>query len=147
MTQEDSFLPVAGEAHRCLATHGVQTCLQVSQVLTRIGDKWVILIIMLLLDRPRRFSELKREIGGISQRMLTLTLRHLERDGLVERTVTPTIPPRVDYALTDTGHSLALPARALGEWAGRNLETIQRARTAYDLVNADGAQDVPSRSL
>jgi DNA-binding HxlR family transcriptional regulator len=81
-------------------------CRKVSQVLARIGDKWSVLIVMLLGDGPRRFNEIKRMVGGISQRMLTLTLKGLERDGLVTRTVFPTIPPRVDYQLTDLGRSL-----------------------------------------
>src|SRR3954469_3353513 len=86
---------------------------RVSQVLSRIGDKWSVLVIMLLHRGAHRFSALKRSIGGISQRMLTLTLRNLERDGLVSRTVTPSIPPRVDYELTEMGRSLAEPVKAL----------------------------------
>src|SRR6476660_3768951 len=84
-------------------------CRRVSHVLSRIGDQWSVLVIMLLHRGPHRFSALKRSIGGISQRMLTLTLRNLERDGLVSRTVTPSIPPRVDYELTELGHSLQVP--------------------------------------
>lgn len=89
-------------------------CLKVTQVLSRVGDKWTVLIIILLRERKYRFSELKRGIEGISQRMLTLTLRNMERDGLVTRTVTPTIPPRVDYELTVIGHSLAGPVKTPG---------------------------------
>ncbi|TRW14907.1 winged helix-turn-helix transcriptional regulator [Glacieibacterium frigidum] len=107
-------------------------CRAVNTVLTRIGDKWTVLIVMMLADGPRRFNELKRAIGGISQRMLTLTLRGLERDGLVTRTVFPTIPPRVDYALTDLGHSLLVPVRALGGWAFEHIPTIEAARDAFD---------------
>ena len=103
-----------------------------SQVLSRIGDKWSVLIIMLLWRGPRRFSEIKRAVEDISQRMLTLTLRGLERDGLVTRTVTPTIPPRVDYELTDLGRSLAEPVQALGQWACHNLDAIDGARARYD---------------
>jgi DNA-binding HxlR family transcriptional regulator len=104
----------------------------VGTVLARVGDKWSILVVMTLTDGPRRFNELKRIIGGISQRMLTFTLRGLERDGLVSRTVTPTIPPRVDYELTELGRSLQVPVQALGSWAFANLPTIQAARTRFD---------------
>ena len=107
-------------------------CRRVSQVLSRIGDKWSVLVIMLLHREPHRFSALKRNIGGISQRMLTLTLRNLERDGLVSRTVTPSIPPRVDYELTEMGRSLAEPVKALGAWAFRHLDAIGAAQTRYD---------------
>lgn len=108
-------------------------CRVVSGVLSRIGDKWSVLVVMLLSGGPKRFSELKRAIGSISQRMLTLTLRGLERDGLVGRTVTATtIPLRVDYALTDLGHSLCEPVGALGSWALRNHERIEEARKAFD---------------
>src|ERR1044071_10404101 len=90
-------------------------CRAVSGILARVGDKWSVLIIMRLGEGSRRFNEIKRMIGGISQRMLTLTLRNLERDGLVKRTVTPSIPPRVDYELTDLGRDLLIPVAALGE--------------------------------
>jgi DNA-binding HxlR family transcriptional regulator len=113
--------------------------MRVSQVLARVGDKWSILVIGTLGAGPRRFSELKRGIEGISQRMLTLTLRGLERDGLVTRTVTPTIPPRVDYELTDLGRSLLKPVNALGEWAIANRTTVDAARQAFDA----GAQRGP----
>jgi DNA-binding HxlR family transcriptional regulator len=100
-----------------------------------VGDKWSVLIIMLLGGGPRRFNELKRMVGGISQRMLTLTLRGLERDGLVTRTVFPTIPPRVDYELTDLGRSLWKPVKALGSWAQDHLPQIQTARQRFDTQN------------
>lgn len=112
--------------------HRVEDCRAVGTVLARVGDKWSVLVIMLLQDGPRRFNELKRTIGGISQRMLTLTLRGLERDGLVTRTMYPTIPPRVDYALTDLGRSLAEPVKALGEWAYGNMTDIEQARQSFD---------------
>jgi DNA-binding HxlR family transcriptional regulator len=110
-------------------------CLKITQVLSRIGDKWAVLIIIMLRDRGYRFNELRKGIDGISQRMLTLTLRNMERDGLVTRTVTPSIPPRVDYELTDVGHSLAGPLKILGEWAFENLGSIARAQAAYDARN------------
>jgi DNA-binding HxlR family transcriptional regulator len=112
--------------------HRTAECLKVSQVLSRVGDKWSVLVIMLLRDGSRRFSELRRGIDGISQRMLTLTLRNLERDGLVTRLVTPSIPPRVDYALTPMGASLAEPVEALGRWAFAHLAQIDAAQAAYD---------------
>ena len=110
-------------------------CRGVASVLARVGDKWSVLIIMLLGDGPRRFNELKRMIGGISQRMLTLTLRGLERDGLVTRTVFPTVPPRVDYELTDLGHGLWKPVEALGTWANEHLTQIEDARARFDRRN------------
>ena len=107
-------------------------CRAISDVLARVGDKWSVLVVTRLGSGPMRFNELRRAIGGISQRMLTLTLRGLERDGLVIRTVFPTIPPRVDYELTDLGRGLAKPVMALGEWATRNQAKIARAREKFD---------------
>jgi|SRR6202790_793854 DNA-binding HxlR family transcriptional regulator len=107
-------------------------CRAVSDVLARIGDKWSVLVVSKLGAGPLRFNELRRSIGGISQRMLTLTLRGLERDGLITRTVFPTIPPRVDYALTSLGRDLLEPVSALGEWATRNQAKIARAREKFD---------------
>src|ERR1700728_4319739 len=103
-------------------------CRAVSDVLARIGDKWSVLVVSRLGEGPLRFNELRRAIGGISQRMLTLTLRGLERDGLISRTVFPTIPPRVDYVLTALGRDLLQPVSALGTWAIRNQPKIARAR-------------------
>ncbi len=110
-------------------------CRQVSQILARVGEKWSVLIVMMLASGPRRFSELKRSINGISQRMLTLCLRGLERDGLVKRTVFPTIPPRVDYELTPLGQSLRTPVTALGTWARDHLDEINAARLSFDERN------------
>ena len=112
--------------------HDTSDCKAVSGVLARIGDKWSVLIVSRLGQRPLRFNELKREIGGISQRMLTLTLRGLERDGLVTRTVFPTVPPRVDYELTALGRSLWRPVEALGAWARANQAEIEAARRRFD---------------
>lgn len=111
-------------------------CRAVSGILNRVGDKWSVLVIMQLGGGPRRFNEIKRIIGGISQRMLTLTLRGLERDGLVSRTVTPSVPPRVDYALTELGRDLLAPVTALGEWAIRHQACIAAARAQFDAANA-----------
>src|SRR5882672_12256763 len=94
--------------------HVAEDCRAVSEVLARVGDKWTVLVVSTLGDGPRRFNELRRALGSISQRMLTLTLRALERDGLVTRTVLPTNPPRVDYELTKLGKSLLDPVRTLG---------------------------------
>jgi DNA-binding HxlR family transcriptional regulator len=113
-------------------THLTGECIAVSDVLARVGDKWSVLVVTRLGAGPRRFNELRRSIGGISQRMLTLTLRGLERDGLVTRTVFPTIPPRVDYELTALGRDLLVPVSALGEWAIRNQPKIARAREQFD---------------
>ena len=109
-----------------------EDCRAVSEVLARVGDKWTVLVVSLLGEGPKRFNELRRALGSISQRMLTLTLRGLERDGLVTRTVFPTIPPRVDYELTDLGRGLAQPVQALGQWAFAHLPEIEGARTNFD---------------
>lgn len=111
-------------------------CRGVNHVLQRIGDKWSVLIIQTLAAGPRRFNELRRDIPTISQRMLTLSLRAMERDGLVNRTVTPSIPPRVDYELTELGHSLRGPVCALAGWAVENIAAIHLAQDAYDTGQA-----------
>jgi DNA-binding HxlR family transcriptional regulator len=112
--------------------HVSSKCPAVREVLNRVGDKWSVLVVALLGDGRKRFGELRRAIEGISQRMLTLTLKGLERDGLVTRTVYPTIPPRVEYELTKLGRSLLTPITGLSDWAGRNRERIQAARDRYD---------------
>jgi DNA-binding HxlR family transcriptional regulator len=113
-----------------------EDCDRVAEVLRRVGDKWSVLIVVLLEMGPRRFNDLKRSIPGISQRMLTLTLRSLERDGLVERTVVPRIPPHVSYGLTKVGQSLCVPIRALCEWAEDNVEVIDIARKRFEKIDA-----------
>lgn len=112
--------------------HVTEDCRAVSAVLARIGDKWSVLIVSRLGNGRMRFNELKRDIGGISQRMLTLTLRGLERDGLITRTIFPTVPPRVEYALTPLGRSLLAPVSALGDWARQNRAKIEQARARFD---------------
>jgi DNA-binding HxlR family transcriptional regulator len=107
-------------------------CRGVASILSMVGDKWSVFVIMMLNDGPKRFNELKRMINGISQRMLTLTLRGLERDGLVTRTVFPTIPPRVDYELTALGRGLSKPVQALGMWAMEHKGEIEDARGRFD---------------
>lgn len=104
----------------------------IREVLDRIGDKWSLLVIGTLSDGPLRFGELHRHIPGVSQRMLTLTVRQLERDGLLTRTVYAEVPPRVVYELTDTGRTLIEPSRALAEWAIANYPAIDAARAEFD---------------
>ena len=112
--------------------HVTEDCRAVSGVLARIGDKWSVLIVSRLGNGRMRFNELKRDIGGISQRMLTLNLRNLERDGLITRTVFPTVPPRVEYELTPLGRSLLAPVSALGNWARHNRGKIEAAQARFD---------------
>ena len=121
------------------AKHDVQSadCQRISQVLARIGEKWSVLIIMLLASGPQRFSEIKHAINGISQRMLTLCLRGLERDGLIKRTVIAVMPPHVEYELTPLGHSLTVPVIALGSWANEHIEAIDAARASFDAEEGD----------
>ena len=116
--------------------HMPEDCRAVSEVLARVGDKWTVLVVSELGGGPKRFNEIRRALGSISQRMLTLTLRGLEHDGLVTRTIFPTIPPRVDYELTTLGRSLLEPVSRLGLWARQNRETIQEARRRFDATAA-----------
>ncbi len=120
--------PFFGEYHR------------VSPILSRVGDKWSIILVMLLGNGPMRFNEIKRSVDGISQRMLTLTLKGLERDGMVTRTLFPTIPPRVDYELTELGRSAREPIAVLGHWIQTHLPEIEAARVKFDL-RRDAARD------
>lgn len=114
------------------SSHSPTECPAVREVLNRVGDKWSVQLVALLRNGPQRFSDLRRAIEGISQRMLTLTLRGLERDGLVTRTVYPTIPPRVDYELTPLGKTLLTPILQLAAWAEAHRFEIQDARQRYD---------------
>jgi len=118
--------------------HVPEDCRSVSEVLARVGDKWTVLVVTVLGEGPKRFNELRRALGSISQRMLTLTLRCLERDGLVTRTVFPTVPPRVDYELTQLGHSLLEPVSRLGLWARQNRSAMERARQRFDAARNCG---------
>lgn len=115
-------------------------CLTVTEVLSRVGDKWSVQVVVQLGEGPKRFNELRRIVSGISQRMLTLTLRGLERDGLITRTVYPTIPPRVDYQLTGLGCSLLKAVRALGSWAIENRDEILEARRRFDEAAGTGPE-------
>ena len=107
-------------------------CAAVNDILSRIGDKWTVLIVITLSNGPMRFNEIKRAVGDISQRMLTLTLRNLERDGFATRTVYPTVPPRVDYQLTELGKTLIAPLHAIGRWAIEHRQEVADARANFD---------------
>ncbi len=126
--------------------HTTAECRAVNSILARIGDKWSVLVVMSLAEDTFRFNELKRLIDGISQRMLTLTLRGLERDGLVERTFHPSIPPKVSYALTELGRSLREPVGALGQWAIEHRGTVERSRQVYDRRNRENGDAAPHGS-
>lgn len=120
-----------------------ETCNAMGDILNRIGDKWSVMVVGYLARRTMRFNELRNEIGGISQRMLTLTLRNLERDGLVQRTVFPEIPPRVEYQLTDLGRTLMPPIDALWSWAAAHQREVSAARDAYDRQHEALEEDRP----
>jgi DNA-binding HxlR family transcriptional regulator len=133
------------KADGVLATHTATMrspteCPAVREVLNRVGDKWSVQLVALLRNGPKRFTDLRRAIEGISQRMLTLTLRGLERDGLVTRTVFPTIPPRVDYELTPLGRTLLTPILELAAWAESHRFEIQDARERYDAHQASSSE-------
>lgn len=115
--------------------HETASCRAVADVLSRVGDKWTVYIVRLLANGPMRFNEIRKAVSAISQRMLSLTLRGLERDGLVTRTVTPTIPPRVDYELTELGLTLIEPLNAIGRWAISNRDAVEASRMKFDRVN------------
>ena len=117
--------------------HLTEDCRAVSDILQRVGDKWTILVVQRLGDGPRRFNELRHAVGGISQKMLTTTLRGLERDGFVTRTIFPTIPPRVDYELTEMGQELKHPISAIGQWAHANHDRVVEARTRFEARQAE----------
>jgi DNA-binding HxlR family transcriptional regulator len=112
-------------------------CRNIGSILGLVGDKWTVLIVVLLGDGPKRFNEIKRMVGGISQRMLTFTLRGLERDGLVTRTVFPTSPQRVEYELTKLGSTLWEAVEPLGSWARAHLGEILKSRQQFDQNAAD----------
>ncbi len=121
-----------------------EECRPVSELLSRIGDKWTVLVVSLLGNGPLRFSALRRMIDGISQKMLTTTLRSLERDGFVTRTVFPTTPPAVSYELTELGRDLLAPVGALADWARQNQTRVDTAREKFD--NETGRAGTPARA-
>ena len=109
-----------------------QTCKALGNILDRVGDKWTVMVVGILSEGPMRFNALERAVAGVSHRMLTLTLRGLERDGLVKRTAFATVPPRVDYELTKLGHTLIAPLNVLAEWVRVNQGAVERARASFD---------------
>ncbi|MFC4467341.1 winged helix-turn-helix transcriptional regulator [Streptomyces xiangluensis] len=110
------------------------------ELLDRIGDKWTVLVLGELADgRARRFSALRARLSGVSEKMLTQTLRHLERDGLVTRTLYPMVPPRVEYQLTPLGQTLRTPLTALRQWAVNHMAEVEAARAAYDAPSVNAA--------
>jgi DNA-binding HxlR family transcriptional regulator len=117
-----------------------EVCRAVGEILDNVGSKWTILVVRTLSAGPMRFSELRRAVSAITQKVLTATLRDLERDGFVRRTVTPTIPPRVDYELTRLGRELMVPVNALAAWALANRPKVQAARRTYDARQARAAK-------
>lgn len=117
-----------------------QQCAAMRMVLDRIGKRWTLVIVAILSTGPRRFNQLRRDLAGISQRMLTLTLRSLERDGLVSRMVIESVPPQVEYALTPLGRSLFGEVAKLLDWAQRNAHQMDRAQAAYDVREAHSDQ-------
>jgi DNA-binding HxlR family transcriptional regulator len=120
------------------------TCMAMTDILNRIGDKWSVMVVGIIgRHGVMRFNELKRTINGISQRMLTLTLRNLERDGLVTRTIYPEIPPRVEYSLTELGRTLKHPMDALWSWAEEHGAAVGDARAAYDMRHAENRTETP----
>jgi DNA-binding HxlR family transcriptional regulator len=119
-----------------LPNPATEDCRNLSSILALVGDKWTVLIVVLLGDGPKRFNEMKRMVGGISQRMLTFTLRGLERDGLVTRTVFPTTPQRVDYELTELGSTLWKAVEPLGSWARAHVTEILASRKQFDEKSA-----------
>lgn len=122
-------------------------CMSMADILNRIGDKWTVMVVgMLGRHGTLRFNELKRMINGVSQRMLTLTLRNLERDGLVTRTIYPEIPPRVEYSLTQLGRSLEGPISALWDWSAENGGSVVQAREVYDARHSE-SEDEPARRI
>jgi DNA-binding HxlR family transcriptional regulator len=127
--------------------HETEYCRATADLLARIGDKWTVYVVGLLQNGPMRFNEIRRAVGGISQRMLTLTLRGLERDGLVTRTVYPTIPPRVDYELTELGSTLIGTLTGLAEWANSNGAAVEKAQRNFDAKANAEAKSRPSRRL
>src|SRR4051794_386299 len=124
-----------------------EECQEVSRILARIGEKWSMLVVLLLRDGPRRFNDIKRAAGGISQQMLTRTLRALERDGMVTRTIFPTSPPQVEYRLTELGQSMSEPVLAFGRWVQEHLAEVEAARQRFDRREGAGTGAAEAGSL
>ena len=132
------MLPERAETTALVPEPATDECRALSSILALVGDKWTVLIVVLLGDGPKRFNEIRRMVGGISQRMLTFTLRGLERDGLVTRTVFPTTPQRVDYALTKLGSTLWEAVEPLSSWARAHVSEILTARGQFDTKTLQG---------
>lgn len=130
MAETHTLVPTGDDAHA--------DCRAFNDVLARIGDKWTVMVVGVLSQGPMRYSQILKVIDGISQRMLTLTLKGLERDGLVTRTVYPTNPPRVDYTLTERGQTLTVPLHGLWVWARANKSAIDEARRHFDQGRRSG---------
>jgi DNA-binding HxlR family transcriptional regulator len=130
LSDTHTLVPTRDDAHA--------DCRALTDVLARIGDKWTVMVVGVLSQGPMRYSQILKVIDGISQRMLTLTLKGLERDGLVTRTVYPTNPPRVDYTLTERGHTLTVPLRELWEWARANKSAIDESRRQFEQGRRSG---------
>jgi DNA-binding HxlR family transcriptional regulator len=128
-----------------LVDPNTEDCRALSSILALVGDKWTVLIVVLLGDGPKRFNEIKRMVGGISQRMLTFTLRGLERDGMVTRTVFPTTPPRVDYELTKLGSTLWEAVEPLSSWARAHVSEILESREQFDERSASRVEPSGAR--
>jgi DNA-binding HxlR family transcriptional regulator len=121
-------------------SHSYEECRASADILARIGEKWTVMVVGVLSQGSMRYSQIFKLMHGISQRMLTLTLKSLERDGLVTRTMHPTIPPRVDYALTERGQTLIVPLSALGMWAQENRTAIEATRRDFDQRHGNNAK-------
>jgi DNA-binding HxlR family transcriptional regulator len=139
MAQEGTFLKP-----RNAGVTIAEDCRTITEMLGQVGDKWTVRVVGSLGDRPMRFTEVRKKVGGISQKMLTSTLRALERDGFVTRTVYPTIPPRVEYALTELGCDLLVPVRALTQWVLDNQPRIDAARARFAGAG-EGEAEKPAR--
>ena len=136
-----------GHIEMTALTHPLhEDCRTVSRILARIGEKWSMLVVMLLRDGPRRFNDIKRNTGGISQQMLTRTLRGLERDGMVTRTIFPTSPPQVEYNLTELGCSMSEPVLTFGRWVQEHLAEIDVARHRFDQRAKPGVLRAPNEN-
>ncbi|MEP7209818.1 MAG: helix-turn-helix domain-containing protein [Alphaproteobacteria bacterium] len=127
-------------------TETPDSCRGVTEILNRVGDKWTVNVVRHLGVRTMRFSELRKALDGVSQKMLTTTLRQLERDGFVTRTVYPTIPPKVEYELTELGRDLWQPVAALGQWAHDNRSRVEAARIAFDLKSEGPLRKIKRRA-
>ena len=125
-------MEVLEKAEPAFVEHPPEECPAVGQILDRIGDKWTVMVVGVLSNGPLRFNAIMREVGGVSHRMLTLTLRALERDGLVTRTAYATIPPKVEYELTELGRSLIEPLRVLATWAVNHRPAMEKARAKFE---------------